>query len=304
MPIIGEKIGALEVGWQRFSWQTHLPNFYFRPSSSYWTNASYGYFLSKMYTPKVRVKFRGTQFRWLVYTYSNRTNINIKINGVVVATEVDCSYNNGTWTTVNMDDTTLVYESPSMAYADHEVEIWADKISGGSDVFMVNGFEIPDDGILQTIEDETQVLTGIDPSDSLLGTVDRQVIHGHEATSSLAAKSLEDNVQAGYLDVPQVGYRVYNYAVHRPTIYSGTTVPTAALDPNRKYQILFEYKTGQRQQWHAGEDWYLSNISHGVDELRVHTGVSIFGIGFERKIVEKEDKQIRRWPREWHGENM
>lgn len=108
MANIGDILLTPESGWKRYSYEDDVSMVTFSPIISEWTKSVYGWNVVSTKNPIIEFNFTGTKFRYLVYTYSNRCNINIYIDNILVGENVDCTYNNGS----AMDDSkqTLVFE--------------------------------------------------------------------------------------------------------------------------------------------------------------------------------------------------
>lgn len=73
---------------------------------------------------------------------------------------------------------------------------------------------------------------------------------------------------------------------------------------NRVHKIFDTYGYGAREQVMKADELILEQRLYGKRIEPTPTGVSVVGIGYEPVIIDRGDKKIRRWPREWHGDNM
>lgn len=84
----------------------------------------------------------------------------------------------------------------------------------------------------------------------------------------------------------------------------GMVVTTTNQDGTRKYRILPGQTKGLRRQRIKDDDLVTVNGSVGQRINKVLTGIGAFGIGYNPTPTTPECKPIRKYPRDWHGENM
>lgn len=106
--------------------------------------------------------------------------------------------------------------------------------------------------------------------------------------------------------VTLVGIRSSSVKGYVPTTVLGNAVPTASLDPNRKYKMITKYMPGKRT-----EAAKLDKKYHEFHNLRgdrtenTNQGMGTWGVLYQpASTPTTEKKPIRRWPRDWHGDNM
>lgn len=93
------------------------------------------------------------------------------------------------------------------------------------------------------------------------------------------------------------------------TLYSFTSLQGKALtltqiEGTRKYSILPRVIKGSRIGRLPTGETTQASYELAVDEQIVNTGIGSFGIGYNPTIHVVEQKEIRRWPRDWHGDNI
>jgi hypothetical protein len=85
----------------------------------------------------------------------------------------------------------------------------------------------------------------------------------------------------------------------------GQVVSTSNIDITRKYLLDSPEGVGVRIKWHGNENFHQAQSKQADRVVKVLTGVGTVGIGYEVKINNPtQNKPARRWPRDWHGENM
>lgn len=84
----------------------------------------------------------------------------------------------------------------------------------------------------------------------------------------------------------------------------GSLISVDDSDPTRTYDMLDEYGVGIRQMTLTEEDLIIEERITGTRIKPIRSGVGSFGIQYQQTIIQTGDKRIRRWPRDWHGDNM
>lgn len=84
----------------------------------------------------------------------------------------------------------------------------------------------------------------------------------------------------------------------------GMVVSTGNQDVTRQYKILPGQKKGSRKQRVTDDDMITVNGEVGQRIAKVLTGIGAFGVGYNPTPTTPEAKPIRKYPRDWHGENM
>jgi hypothetical protein len=101
-----------------------------------------------------------------------------------------------------------------------------------------------------------------------------------------------------------LGTRSTVYDAYSGTTYQGAIVDINLVDTARKYQMIQQIGVGKRVPWFTNDSiWDATNVQ-GIREKPALVGASEFGIGYKQTIVVADNNRIRRWPRDWHGENM
>lgn len=116
------------------------------------------------------------------------------------------------------------------------------------------------------------------------------------ARSSLAGK--KDEMLLGQL-------KPLTYNTYSTLIVDGLLVPTAAVDPNRHYRVIPGDPYGTLISSLVASRIVNPEIRRGDRDRKILSGVGAQSVMFEQtQTTTPEQKSIRRWPRDWHGENM
>jgi hypothetical protein len=86
--------------------------------------------------------------------------------------------------------------------------------------------------------------------------------------------------------------------------YMGSAISVDSSDPNRTYELLKEYGIGTREMAMTPDHLIIEQRVAGNRINPIRSGVGSFGIQYQQTIIQNGDKRIRRWPRDWHGDNM
>ena len=119
--------------------------------------------------------------------------------------------------------------------------------------------------------------------------------------------ALEDNTSTGntgIMDDLLLGGRTTNYTAYSGMTSTGTQVSADDADSTRNYDLLAGYGIGTRKQATTGDDLLIESRVQGERVAVIRSGAGAFGIGYTQQVSAPADKRIRRWPRDWHGDNM
>lgn len=146
---------------------------------------------------------------------------------------------------------------------------------------------------LQELQSGTRVMPGYKglPSDVFLG-------------SQVPSKDNLFDPKGGRTIPLLVGTRTRSIASYGAITYQGVSVDINIVDLDRTYAMIEEVGVGQRTTWFAEGDMTPVPVVKGERVPPILVGASAFGIHYTPIIVAQEEKRIRRWPRDWHGENM
>jgi hypothetical protein len=108
----------------------------------------------------------------------------------------------------------------------------------------------------------------------------------------------------GFMDATLIGSRTHATVSQLAIATLGGVVSTADEDQTRTYQILKEYGNGKRIKALVGADLIYEQRIKGERVIPIHSGVGTFGIQYSQQPSAPQEKRTRRWPREWHGDNM
>lgn len=86
--------------------------------------------------------------------------------------------------------------------------------------------------------------------------------------------------------------------------FLGSGISITNSDPNRVYQMIKEVGLGLRNMVMTADDLIIESRIAGTRVEKIRSGVGSFGIQYTQTVVQNDDKRIRRWPRDWHGDNM
>lgn len=51
-------------------------------------------------------------------------------------------------------------------------------------------------------------------------------------------------------------------------------------------------------------DVHIAPLEQGTFQEKIFKGMSTYGIGYTPTITETTQQHVRRWPRDWHGDNI
>lgn len=105
---------------------------------------------------------------------------------------------------------------------------------------------------------------------------------------------------------PIIGERKTNYIGYtQSSQIFGTLITDSSSSINiKKGSILSNHKILPKTL-HPSDKIILTEVDFGELYTYKNMTVSTYGIDYNPTIIDNEDKKaIRRWPRDWHGENM
>jgi hypothetical protein len=103
----------------------------------------------------------------------------------------------------------------------------------------------------------------------------------------------------------KIGTRKFTIASLKSIPRYGFVISTVGLESNRKYGILPSVLIGKRIRWIKGENTLQGNAKYTTRPSKTFTGISTIGIQYQPPTsMPAPEKKVRRWPRDWHGENM
>lgn len=84
----------------------------------------------------------------------------------------------------------------------------------------------------------------------------------------------------------------------------GRIVSVPAIKSDTEFSILKEEGFGTLATVFNTDKLYLATVSIGKIIKDRNPGISTIGIGYVPGSTAPADKSLRRWPRDWHGDNM
>jgi hypothetical protein len=108
----------------------------------------------------------------------------------------------------------------------------------------------------------------------------------------------------GYRTPILIGTRSRVVNGYEATTYQGSIVDINTVDAERHYAMLQQQGTGKRNTWFTSDNMMFAPTVKASRVSPALVGVGAFGIHYTQTIIVQDDKRIRRWPRDWHGENM
>lgn len=106
-------------------------------------------------------------------------------------------------------------------------------------------------------------------------------------------------IKQGILPTPLVGIR----KAQRKGFLSSLSYGQSVAVNNKAVSFVTKIKEAKKQV-NPTTTILLADTPFGVVQPRIHRGLSTYGIGYTPTVVEEEIKTIRRWPRDWHGDNI
>lgn len=85
----------------------------------------------------------------------------------------------------------------------------------------------------------------------------------------------------------------------------GQSISSANIDSDRQYRIMESNPYGKRIR-HLQPEWmFIGEAERNIQRVAaVNAGESTYGVHNGQTDAPITEKQIRRWPRDWHGDNM
>lgn len=91
--------------------------------------------------------------------------------------------------------------------------------------------------------------------------------------------------------------------VHLASVTIGKFAGNASIEKDPVYRILNGLLPAKKYI-HPTDQTYLAPQSAGKLENKKYTGISIVGLGYTPPDTNNETKEVRRWPRNWYGDNI
>lgn len=113
-----------------------------------------------------------------------------------------------------------------------------------------------------------------------------------------------DGTLNGFTSIIPYGFRVTSRLGYIPVQVRGTRVSSPLISNPAEFVILQEEGLGTLFSGYSSDGIYIVDSSIGEIIRDVDLGVSTVGIGYQPDTIISEQQSVRRWPREWHGDNM
>lgn len=117
-------------------------------------------------------------------------------------------------------------------------------------------------------------------------------------TGTLQSKKLE-SIKPSLL----IGEKKTGYKAHSSILGFGQFAGTISIDINPKYKMIKVVNPGTKYP-HPEEDINFARVDTGAEIKKVYTGISTYGLGYTPNVVDTSNKEVRRWPRNWYGDNI
>jgi hypothetical protein len=101
------------------------------------------------------------------------------------------------------------------------------------------------------------------------------------------------------------GIRITHPIVYDSRVQFATWISALPTTGPRIYKIIQKKALGTRRRWYTDDNIQQMALTSQDHLNRTRTGVSTVGTDFNPTIITNPGStRVRRWPRDWHGENM
>lgn len=100
-----------------------------------------------------------------------------------------------------------------------------------------------------------------------------------------------------------IGEKITGYKASSAVLGFGELAGSISIDTKPKYKILGEGAVGSKYP-HPEDQVYFAPTDAGDIINKIYTGISTYGIGYTPPTADTSGKEIRRWPRNWYGDNI
>lgn len=113
---------------------------------------------------------------------------------------------------------------------------------------------------------------------------------------SMVKEGINTSFAYGYRVADRSSYMTSNLNAKRVSFYDN--YPTAS------FELLSEVGLGEKDVRILETNIYIADVLIGEHARNPLLGMSSVGIGYKMEVPIAIEKPIRRWPRDWHGDNM
>lgn len=100
-----------------------------------------------------------------------------------------------------------------------------------------------------------------------------------------------------------IGIKDAKYDPYLSSVTFGKLATSGPIVQDPKYPMLGRVMAGVKQK-HLEENVIFAQEELAGRQDKVLMGISIHGIGYKPPTVEPDKSEIRRWPRNWYGDNI
>lgn len=100
-----------------------------------------------------------------------------------------------------------------------------------------------------------------------------------------------------------IGEKETSYNAFSSTLMFGQFADAISIDVNPIYRIIRTEGLATKYP-HLEEAVHFAKGDTGDEIKKVYTGVSTYGLGYVPNVIDTSEKEVRRWPRNWYGDNI
>ena len=100
-----------------------------------------------------------------------------------------------------------------------------------------------------------------------------------------------------------IGEKKTSYKAHASILGFGQFAGTISIDINPKYKMISGVGSGTKYP-HLEEAVHFAKVDTGAEIKKIYTGISTYGLGYVPNVPDTINKEVRRWPRNWYGDNI
>lgn len=142
-------------------------------------------------------------------------------------------------------------------------------------------------------------------SSIVIGKRIQTVSEGYETSLKSSADLIDGNELKHGVVKPnlKIGERKTNYKAYEGVFVSGSLIGGVTLTSDPRYKRLPAVMMGERIL-STMDRGHFAVLDTGDIIDKVYTGISTHGIGYVPIVIEDKETDLRRWPRNWYGDNI
>ena len=132
------------------------------------------------------------------------------------------------------------------------------------------------------------------------------ISEGHDISIKSSANLIDsNNLKSAAAVKPslKIGEKKTDYKAYEGVFVSGSLIGGVTLTSDPRYKRLPAVMMGERIL-STMDRGHFSVVDTGAIVNKVYTGISTVGIGYVPLIIEDKESNLRRWPRNWFGDNI